>query len=130
MRKALLALATAAPLLGGCSTVQSAFNWATQTTTTPAEANSVAAAANLYAAAQPVALAAIKAPECNTVCRNRIASTSHALRLDLDDALDAEAAGNSAKVKLAIDAFNQMYPLLTNAIAAAHPAAATTQKGQ
>ena len=98
--------------LGGCQTLENAVSWFTTTNTTPAEANSVAAAANLYLAAAKAADAYIKSGAASPDVAAKIASLSSAARKDLDDALAAEQAGDSAKVTIAIDAFNQAYPTL------------------
>lgn len=110
MRKTLICALAALALLGGCAQFQSAVNWVTSTSTTPQEVNTVAAASNLYVAAARAADAFVKTDKCTPALCARIASVSHLVRLDLDDALSAEQAGDSAKVKLALDAFNQAYP--------------------
>ena len=104
------ALVMALPL-GGCTTVENAISWLTQSQTTPAEASSVAAAANLYMAAAKAADAYIKSGAASQSVALKIASLSAAARKDLDDALTAEQSGESAKVTIAIDAFNQAYPV-------------------
>ncbi len=120
MRLLPIAAVALACALGGCTTVDGAIQWMTQTKTTPAEANSVAAAAALYAAGAAAADALVKGGACDAACRANLAGVSAALRKDLDDALDAEAAGDSAKTALALDGFNQLYPGLASALAAAN----------
>lgn len=103
-------------LLAGCTTVENAAEWLTQKQTTPQEANSVAAAASLYTGIMPAATAYVKSASCNAQCKTQVATVSASLRKDLDDALSAEAVGDSAKVSVAIDAFNQLYPTLTSLV--------------
>lgn len=119
MRLLPIAAVALACALGGCSTMQGAVQWMTQTTTTPAEAHSVAAAADLYTAAATTADGVVRSGACDAACRATIGHVSAALRHDLDDALDAEAMGDSARVRLALDAFNQLYPEFAAALAAA-----------
>ena len=99
-----IAAALSLVALGGCAGLQSALS------PSAAEADSVAAAANLYTAAAKAADAVVKSPSCDKTCRDKIASFSHGARGDLDDALTAEENGDSAALALALDAFNQAYP--------------------
>lgn len=112
MKRGMIFAAAAVLLLAGCAQFESALNWATTTTTTPQEANSAKAAGDLYVAAAKAADAFVQTARCTPAMRQQIAAYSHAARLDLDDWLSAEQAGDSAKVKLATDAFNQAYPAL------------------
>lgn len=100
--------------LAGCASVESAITAVTSTSTTPAEVNTVAAAANLFTAADTAADAFVKTSKCSKACRDEIAKLSADVRADLDDALAAEQAGDSAKVKIALDAFNQAFPTFTS----------------
>ncbi|MBI3677912.1 MAG: hypothetical protein HY243_14990 [Proteobacteria bacterium] len=114
MKLKFLALAAACAIsLGGCQTVQDTAAWLTQTQTTPTEAKTVDAAGHLFVAADTAADAFVKTDRCNKACADEVAKLSHDLRIDLDDALTANAAGDSAKLKVAMDAFNQAYPAFT-----------------
>lgn len=94
----------------GCTSIERTYEWATTSKTTAAEANTVAAASNLYLAAARAADAYVKNVKPSQAIRDEIAQLSSSTRADLDDALDQQQAGNSAKVTLALDAFNQAYP--------------------
>lgn len=110
--KNVLFAAAAVLMLASCTTLESALNWATTTTTTPQEANTAKAAGDLFVAAAKAADAFEHTSRCTPAMKQQIAAYSHVVRLDLDDWLTAEQAGDSAKVKLATDAFNQAYPVL------------------
>jgi hypothetical protein len=110
MKFAKVAVLAAMFALCGCQSLESALTWATSAPATSTEVNTVAAAANLYTAAVKAADAFVKTPACPQAARDKIAALSHAVRLDLDDALAAEQAGDSAKMTVALDAFNQAYP--------------------
>jgi PBP1b-binding outer membrane lipoprotein LpoB len=107
----------AALLLAGCSTFEGVITAVTSSKTTPVEVNTVAAATSLAIAADKVALPFMRTAACDKTCRHIVGDDSAAVRHALDNAIDAETAGDSAKEKLAFAAFNAAYPALVSYLA-------------
>jgi hypothetical protein len=104
---AILALC-ATVALSGCETLG---GWLTGATgpATPPVANSVDAAGHIGQALITLGDGYVKTAACNRACRDDVAAKSHELRTYLDNAIDAQAAGNSALVATALKAFNDHY---------------------
>lgn len=100
--------------LGGCAaTVEKIVGSVVTQPATAVEVHTTSAAGHIYNAVSPLADGLVKSAACSKECRHTVGTLSHDVRVALDDALTAEAKGDSAATQLALDAFNLAFPKLT-----------------